>query len=367
MSVFCLGVNHKTAPVEIRERLAISADSLGDHLDNLRELPEINESVVLSTCNRVEIYGETSLPTDLAVNRLRQYLDDQFEIDESSVRFYDHEDESAAFHLFEVASGLDSMVLGETEIFGQVKRAYEFAQRHGNTARRLNRLFQQSFSVGKLIRRTTSIQQGSTSIGAAAVDLAEKKIFGKLDGCRVMIIGAGEMSRITAQSLVSRGASSIIVSNRNFDRAKELAAELNGSAIRFDDWADSLKKVDIIVSSTSAPHPVIHRQHIEEAMRVRRGQPLFLIDIAVPRDIDTDGLEVENAYLYNIDELQEIADEGLAQRERQLEHCRALIDQFIVEKGIPALRDERPRLTDAPPRVDLPSSDRQHSPATTHS
>ncbi|MEM9281250.1 MAG: glutamyl-tRNA reductase [Verrucomicrobiota bacterium] len=335
MSIFCLGLNHRTAPVEIRERLAFAESSIPSHLDEIRQLGPVAEAVVLSTCNRVEIYGAADEP-DAALDEVLDYLLGHFEVTPGEVEFYRHQAEAAAHHLFEVTSGLDSMVLGETEIFGQVKKAYSTAQKSGATSKRMNKLFQQSFTVGKLIRSNTRIQQGSTSVGAAAVDLAEK-IFGRLDGCRVMIIGAGEMSRITAQSLKSRGADSIIVSNRSFDKAEKLAIELEGKAIRFDDWADYLKQVDILISSTGAPHTVVKKEDVERALGQRRGHPHFLIDIAVPRDIDEAVNELDNVYLYNIDQLQRIAEEGIAQRQKQIEVCRGMIREFLAERGIEAL------------------------------
>jgi glutamyl-tRNA reductase len=353
VSIFCLGVNHKTAPVEIRERLAISEHTVPDHLGEVCRLGGIDEAVILSTCNRVEIYGSSS-DSAAALDQLVAYLESHFAVAPGEVEFYRYAGEAAAHHLFEVASGLDSMVLGETEIFGQVKKAYAIAQETGTTARRMNKLFQQSFSVGKLVRSNSSIQQGSTSIGSAAVDLAEK-IFGKLDGCRVMIIGAGEMSRTTAQSLLSRGARSIIVSNRSYDKAVELAAELKGEAVRFDDWETKLDHVDIIISSTAAPHAVVHAPMIRRVMERRRGHSLFLIDIAVPRDIEEEVNGIDNVYLYNIDQLQQIASEGKSRRERQIAVCRDLIAAFLREKGIEALAgvpDERGATDPAAKRSD---------------
>ncbi|NLT70343.1 MAG: glutamyl-tRNA reductase [Verrucomicrobiaceae bacterium] len=335
MSIFCLGVNHKTAPVEIRERLAFAEKAVPQHLVEICGIEEISEAVVLSTCNRVEIYGGSENPA-AALDKLTEYLSGHFAVAPGEVEFYRHEAVAAAHHLFEVASGLDSMVLGETEIFGQVKKAYATAQTTGMTARRMNKLFQQSFSVGKRVRTSTRIQQGSTSIGSAAVDLSEK-IFGQLNGCRVMIIGAGEMSRVTAQSLLSRGARSIIVSNRSFDKAEELASELKGRAVRFDDWENCLDEVDIIISSTAAPHAVVRYEMIQRVMAERRGHSLFLIDIAVPRDIENEVNEIDNVYLYNIDQLQQIATEGIERREKQIVVCRAVIEEFIREKGIEAL------------------------------
>ena len=341
MSIFCLGVNHKTAPVEIRERLAFAEKAIPQHLEEIRDLEGVRETVVLSTCNRVEIYGAAEEP-EAALDRLVDYLTGHFAVQPGEVEFYRKSSEEAAHHLFEVASGLDSMVLGETEIFGQIKKAYATAQTSGATSRRMNKLFQQSFTVGKLVRSSTRIQQGSTSVGSAAVDLAEK-IFGRLEGCRVMIIGAGEMSRVTAQSLCSRGASSIIVSNRSYDKAVELAEELEGSAVHFDDWGNYLDQVDIVISSTAAPHTVVHKGMVESAISNRRGHSLFLIDIAVPRDIEDEVNELDNVYLYNIDQLTRIAEAGVERRKEQIEICRRVIHKFLEEKGIEALSETSPQ------------------------
>ena len=344
MPIFCLGVNHKTAPVEIRERLAFTESSLAVNLKTMHQLESVSEIVVLSTCNRVEIYGASHTGTD-AVDCIRDFLIDHFDVAGHPVDFYRLETSEAAHHLFEVASGLDSMVLGETEIFGQVKKAYSTAHATGTTGKHLNKLFQQSFTIGKLVRSNSRIQHGSTSIGSVAVDVAER-IFGDLQDCRVMIIGAGEMSRTTAQSMVSRGASGIIVSNRNYDRAVELAETLEGRAMRFDDWESALPEVDILISSTSAPHFVVKRESVERHMKSRRGS-LFLIDIAVPRDIEDSIRHVNNAYLYNIDQLTQMAAAGKALREEQIVFCRDLIARHVEEKGIPALAGHATKRKDA--------------------
>jgi glutamyl-tRNA reductase len=225
------------------------------------------------------------------------------------------------------------MVLGETEIFGQVKKAYQAALGSGSTSRTLNKLFQKAFGVGKKVRSHTGIQEGQTSVGSVAVDLAEK-IFGHLRNSRVMVIGAGEMSRTTAQSLLSRGAHSIFVTNRSFDKAEDLARELDGEAVRFDDWQRVLKEIDVVISSTGAPHAVVERSHIEAVRRKRRYRPLFLIDIAVPRDIDSAVGEIEEVYLYDIDTLQGIAAEGKGRREEQIKMCERIIDQELVKSGL---------------------------------
>ncbi|NOY00037.1 MAG: glutamyl-tRNA reductase [Verrucomicrobia bacterium] len=349
MNILCLGVNHESAPVEIRERLAFAQKHLAESLHEIQALETIDEVVVLSTCNRVEIYA-VSEKLEHGFDKLTEYLSNHFEMRVGElVDFYKLHNEAAARHLFAVAGGLDSMVLGETEIFGQVKQAYADSQSAGATSRILNKLFQQTFRAGKLIRSSTQLTRGATSVGSVAVDLAEK-IFGDLSSCRVMLIGAGDMSRRTAKSLRSRGAKSIIVSNRSYDNAVELANEMDGKAIRFDDWANSLDEVDIVVSSTSAPHHVIHSEMINQSMRHRR-QPLFVIDIAVPRDVEPEVGEIENVYLYDIDALEGIAAATRNDRKKQITVCEQVLEQFIQERGIEALAprpsDRLPQNTDS--------------------
>jgi len=219
-------------------------------------------------------------------------------------------------------------MIGENEIFGQVKDAYAAAQQAGGTARMLNKLFQHSFRVGKLVRNSTDIQRGSTSVGSVAVELAEK-MFGDLKDSRVMLLGAGDMSRRCAQSLQSRGAKGIVVSNRSHDRAIELAAELSGHAIHFDAWPAEVTQVDIIISSTAAPHTVIHPEQILPAMRRRRGRALFIIDIAVPRDVEPAVNDIEGVYLYDIDALESIAGETRTKREQEIVRCLQIIDAQV--------------------------------------
>jgi glutamyl-tRNA reductase len=242
----------------------------------------------------------------------------------------------AAVHLCRVASGLDSMVLGETEIFGQVKDAYQAALSAGATGGTLNRLFQKTFSIGKKVRTETGIQEGATSIGNVAVDLAEK-IFGHLKDSEVMILGAGEMSRVTAQSLQSRGARSIFVANRSYDRALELAQKMNGHAVRFDDWQLVLAQVDVVIGSTGAPHTIVQKADVEAVRRKRKYRPLFFIDIAVPRDIDPAVEEIEEVYLYDIDTLEQIAGEARTQRSRQIEICEEMIRAELVKMQLPGM------------------------------
>ncbi len=331
----CLGLNYRTTPVEVRERIAFPESHLPEALRQVRSLPGFEESVVLSTCNRVELYA-ASRPGEgsLAHEQLREYLVRHFHLAEHEVEalsFYRLGAEETARHLFRVVSGLDSMVLGETEIFGQVKQAYQTALESRVTGRLLNKLFQQAFQVGKKVRNETSIQRGPTSVGSVAVDLSEK-VF-DLKQCRVMLVGAGEMSRTCAQSLVSRGARSVIVSNRSYERAVELAAEMGGQALRFDEWESVLHETDVIISSTSAPHFVIKPELVAEVMRKRRWEPLLIIDIAVPRDVDPRVNEIDGVFLYDIDALQSIADEGRRERERQLAECERIIEEQLQKFG----------------------------------
>jgi len=333
--LLCLGLNYRTTPVEVRERVAFPEARVAEAVQQVQTLKGFEESVVLSTCNRVEIYStHTHKQAEAAHDELITYLVNRFELapeQAEALVTYKLDAAEAARHLFRVVSGLDSMVLGETEIFGQVKAAYQLALNTGTTGRTLNKLFQQAFSVGKKVRNETNIQRGSTSVGSVAVDLAEK--VHDLKQCRVMLVGAGEMSRTCAQSLLSRGAKSIIVSNRSHERAVELATEMGGKALKFDEWEGSMHEVDVIISSTSAPHFVIRPDQIQQVMKKRRWEPLLIIDIAVPRDVDPLVNGIEGVYLYDIDALQAIADEGRREREKQLFVCEQIIEEQLNKYG----------------------------------
>ena len=326
MELICVGLNHRTAPVEVRELFAVAPSKLGEAARDLRDQLGVEEVVVVSTCNRTEIYvaGDTQ-----AISKLQEILGGK-EHCYHSMRM------DAAVHLCRVASGLDSMVLGETEIFGQVKNAYQAALEAGVTGGVLNRLFQKSFSVGKKVRTETGIQEGATSIGNVAVDLAEK-IFGHLKDSKVMILGAGEMSRVTAQSLQSRGAHSIFVANRSYDRALDLAQQMNAQAVRFDDWQLVLEQVDVVIGSTGAPHVIVQKADVEAVRRKRKYRPLFFIDIAVPRDIDPAVAEIEEVYLYDIDTLEQIASEARVRRAKQIELCEVMIREELRKAQLAGL------------------------------
>jgi glutamyl-tRNA reductase len=322
--------------VEVRERFAVGTPKLGEAAAELATLAEVREALVISTCNRTEFYLAAP-DAAAALQVLEVRLAEKNQLSEAATdHFYRKAGTHAASHLCRVVSGLDSMALGETEIFGQVKQAYQAAHAAGVTGNVLNRVFQRAFAIGKKVRTETSIQEGSTSIGNIAVDLAEK-IFGHLKDSEVMVLGAGEMSRLTAKALVSRGARSIFVANRSYDRAVELANEMGGSAVRFDDWHTVLSRVDVVISSTGAPHAIIHREQVEKVRRARKFRPLFFIDIAVPRDIEPGVGEIEEVYLYDIDTLEQLAEEARTKRQRQIAQCERIIETELVKTQLPGM------------------------------
>jgi glutamyl-tRNA reductase len=334
MNVVVIGLSHHSSPVELRERFAFADAKIPDALKSLRESGIAAEAVILSTCNRVEIYAATTLEPAKAFSQLKQFLKSVHAFENPlGEEIYMLAEPQSLHHLFKVASGLDSMVLGETEILGQLKNAYALAHQHKHTGSRLNKAFQRAFNVAKHIRTETSIQRGSVSVASVAVELAEK-IFSSLAEREVLVIGAGEMSEKTARALLSRGARSSIVANRSHERAQVLAKEFGGRAVQFDDWSAEFEKIDIAISSTSAPHHILDRAKLEPLMKARKHRPLLLIDIAVPRDIDPAVNFLENVYLYNIDDLQSIADDYLKQRKEEIVRC----EQIIAEKVKPLLQ-----------------------------
>lgn len=338
MAIVVIGLSHHTAPVTLRERFAFAETRIPAILDQLRRSGTAEEAVILSTCNRVEIYAVTAHDPRAAFGNLREFLAAAHEYpDPLGDEIYTLAEPQSVHHLFKVACGLDSMVLGETEILGQLKKSYELSLQHGHTGPVLNKTFQKAFNVAKHIRTETNIQRGSVSVGSVAVELAEK-IFNALDERHVMVIGAGDTSEKTARALLSRGARSIIVSNRSHDRAVALAQELGGRAVHFEGWSAEFEKIDIVISSTSAPHYVLDRVKLEPLMRQRKNRPLLLIDIAVPRDIEPEVNFLENVYLYNIDDLQAIADDYLKQRKDEIARCETI----IAEKARALIGSRRP-------------------------
>jgi glutamyl-tRNA reductase len=327
MNIVVIGLSHHTSPVELRERFAFAEARIPAALERLRGEGIADEAVILSTCNRVEIYAATSLPSAKAFAELKQFLITVHDFrDPLTDELYMLAEPHGLVHLFRVACGLDSMVLGETEILGQIKAAYELARRHGHTGRRLNKVFQKAFNVAKHVRTETNIQRGGVSVGSVAVELAEK-IFNTLRGRSVMVIGAGDTSEKTARALLSRGAKSILVSNRSYDRAVAMAAELGGRAIRFDDWAGEFAAIDIVISSTAAPNYILDRARLLPLLKLRNNRPLLLIDIAVPRDIEPEVNLLDGVFLYNIDDLQTIAGDHLKQRREEIVRCEKIIEE----------------------------------------
>jgi glutamyl-tRNA reductase len=330
MDVVCLGLSHQTADVATRERFAFAEHELAACAGALRARPGLGEALILSTCNRVELYAAAPDPV-AGFASIESYLADRapFQPADAST-FYRQQGPLAIRHLFRVVSGLESMILGETEILGQVKKAYSVAVQAGSTARHLNKLFQRAFNVAKEVRTRTAITRGPVSVGSVAVDLAEK-IFGRLTHSRAMILGAGETAELTARALMSRGAHGIFVSNRSFDRAVALAEETQGQAIGFDAWHDHFDDIDILIASTAAPHTIVTPEKLAHAMRRRGNRPLFVIDLAVPRDVDPGVNKLDGVYLYDIDALQLIAAQSLDVRRQELSECERLIERHVGE------------------------------------
>src|SRR5687768_7874205 len=336
MPLIAIGLSHRTSPVEVREKFAFNEAEIPATLEELRRRGIVSEGVIVSTCNRTEVYAVTTAPEREALEHVRAFLIEKRNYQQAlNGELYLYSEPNSLEHLFKVACGLDSMLLGETEILGQLKKAYELALQHKHTGARLNKAFQRAFNVAKHIRTCTNIQRGSVSVASAAVELAEK-IFSNLNEHHVMVIGAGDTSEKTARALLSRGAKSLLVSNRSFERAGALAAELGGRAVSFENWTTEFQNIDIVISSTAAPHHILDRAKLEPIMKARRNRPLLLIDIAVPRDIDPEVNFLESVYLYNIDDLQAIADNYMKQRQDEIAKCEAIIRekaQALLDAG----------------------------------
>ncbi len=327
MNIFVAGLSYKTAPVELREQLAVHPTRLQCHGCRLKLGANLSEVVLLSTCNRVEIYGVTPIVNGNVHGIFSHLANREFDF---SPHLYIKEGVEAVRHLFSVASGLESLVLGETEITGQVKLAYQAAQNAKLTGRILNRVFQTAMQTAKEIRTETGIGRGATSVGSVAVELADR-IFKSLSDKTVMILGAGKMGEACVKHLNKKGAKSVLVSNRSFDRAQSLAAEFGGQAIRFDGYLKAMEEADIVVSSTGCPHTILHREEVAQVMQARRNRPLVLIDIAVPRDIATDVQAIPNVYLYDVDDLEVIVRANVKHREQELSACQAIIGERAEE------------------------------------
>lgn len=338
MELCIIGLNHRTTPLEFREQFSVPADQVPALLARLRTGIGLDEAVVLSTCNRLEIYGVTSngrISAERVFEAIAEIKGRAQSFDFNSVApcLYVHRNEACVQHLFRVASSLDSLVVGETEIVGQVKKAYQLAQANGATGKVLNRMFQKSLSVSKEVRTRSGIGRCSTSVGSVALDLA-MKIFGEqLNDRTILIIGAGKIGETTLKHLAKHGAKAILVTNRSFERAAELVSRLGGEAVPFTDLARALTEADIVVSSTSAPHYVLGKAEIALAMARRQDRPMLLIDLAVPRDIDPAALEVGSVYLYNIDQLAELARMNMERRQSEAATCEELVTTHAREAG----------------------------------
>lgn len=330
MELIVIGLNHKTTPIEIRERLAFQESDMEKALVQARSFPSVKENMILSTCNRVEIYA-ASRETDKAIldlkNFISQYHDLPLKDFEKNLYFFVGEE--AVRHIFRVASSLDSMVVGEPQILGQIKSAYQIATDSKSSGVILHRLLHRAFHVAKRVRTETKISNSAVSVSSVAVDLAEK-IFGTLDKRTVLLIGAGEMSELAARHLVSGGVEKILVTNRTYERAITLAEEFRGEAIRFEEMASGLKKADIVISATESPRYIIEHDPTAKVMKDRKQKPIFFIDIADPRDIEPRVGDIENVYLYNIDDLQKVANENIKDREKEAERAEAIVQDEMM-------------------------------------
>ena len=327
--LFLLGINHDTAPVDLRERLNFSEGDLSETLVALSTRPGCGEAVVLSTCNRVELYVRCD-DLDEARTELTRFLSDFHGVDPAALapHLYGLASSEAALHLFRVAAGLDSLVVGEPQILGQVKEAYTTASEIGCTGSLLNKLFHCSFAAGKRVRSETELGEGAVSISYAAVALA-RKIFGSLADHNVLLVGAGEMSELTAVHLKAQQVSRIIVINRTASQAENLAEKIGGEAIPWTEMQQVLATTDVVVTATGSPTPIITSNQVEAVMRTRRNRPLFIMDIAVPRDVEASAGTIEQVFLYNIDDLQAIVSENLARRSAQITKAEVIVAEEV--------------------------------------
>ncbi len=326
-SLFVLGSTHREAPIEVRERFALTNEKVGKLQKGFANMEGISECLVVNTCNRIEVYGMGTSPS--LEEQIRDYICKQNGIERKlfDQHSFWHSNLDVIQHALEVSTGLDSQMIGETEILGQMKTAYASARDAKCTGVVLNRLFEKSFQAAKSARTQTNITRGQISIGNVAVDLASR-IFGHLKNSRVLLIGSGEVGEKTAQSLKSRGVSDITVSSRTFSHAHQLARKLGGAAIEFEDFPRQLHNYDIMIGSTSAPDVILDEQKIRKTMKMRPELPLFLIDLAMPRDIDPRVEDVENVYLYNLDDLATIANENLKLRCAEIDAAKAILKTY---------------------------------------
>lgn len=326
MNIVVVGLSHKTAPVEVREKIAFKAELMEAHLRRLLSLPVVSEGMIISTCNRVELYAVSSAPQQ-ACDQLQLFLATShgFTLEALKEHIYCYVGEQAVRHVLRVCASLDSMVVGEPQILGQIKSAYSDAGEFGCAGLILNRFMHKAFSVAKRVRTETAIASNAVSVSFAAVELA-RKIFDSLEGKTVMLVGAGEMCELAAKHFVRYGVTKVLVTNRTYSRAEQLAASFGGTAVNFDNFREQLHRVDILLSSTGSPDYVISAADLKAACKLRRYKPMFLIDIAVPRDIDPAANKLDSIYLYDVDDLQGIVQSNLKERQKEALKAEQIID-----------------------------------------
>jgi glutamyl-tRNA reductase len=322
MNLQLIGVNHNSAPIEVRERLAIPESHLAEAMRRLAKHPGVDEGLILSTCNRVEVLAQT---TNGAAD-LRRFLREYFQLDPAQYEphLYEYREGEAIRHLFRVAASLDSMVVGEPQILGQVKEAYATARAVGAVHSQLDLLLTRAFSVAKRVRTETAVGSSAVSVASVAVELA-KKIFGSLQGRHVYLVGAGKMSELAARHLMAHGAASIFVANRTHERAAQLAGKFNGQVILFEQLYETCDRADIVITSTGAPHAIFRREHGELFLSRRKNRPMFFIDIAVPRDVAPEMNDLDGIFVYDIDDLQQAVSSHVADRRREAERAEAIV------------------------------------------
>ncbi|MBR5886615.1 MAG: glutamyl-tRNA reductase [Akkermansia sp.] len=328
----CLGLNYRTAPLAVRERFSVPRSGQEAANAAICALPGVSECVLLSTCNRTEIYYWSREPELAQRNIMNHFFGSATLAESLSACFYNFCAESALEHLAVVAAGLDSMVVGETEIFGQLKDAYRAALAAGSTSTAANRTFQRVFTIGKKVRTRTTVTSGPTSMGAVAVQLACQSL-GELAGAKVLVVGAGEIARSTARSLRSRGAESIFVANRSYDRAVALAEQVGGRVIRFSEWVPYLEQIDIVIVSTASPVYVVSPGVLQEVLTARNGRMLLLVDLSVPRNVDPACADLSGIKLYDVDDMQAIVADTRTHRSAQIAHGMALIRDWLAENA----------------------------------
>ena len=330
-TILLIGLNHKTAPVEVRECLAFSGEEAAGAVEALRENDAVDEVVLFSTCNRVEVLLTAPDP-DRAVTAVKEFLSDFKQVPRGRFEesIYVHRGDEAVRHVFCVAASLDSMVVGEPQILGQMKASYAVASTLKSAGTKLNRLLHKAFFIAKRVRSETGIGDNAVSISYAAVELG-RKIFGDLEGKKVLLVGAGEMAELAVEHLIRNRVGDILVANRTFEHGVALAKRFRGEALRFEEMPDALAHVDIIISSTGSPDFVIVPSHVKSIMRSRRNRPLFFIDIAVPRDIDPNINRISNVYVYDIDDLRGVVDENMEDRKREAVKALRLIDEAVIQ------------------------------------